>query len=396
MEISSYIYILLQSNGIAIIPGFGIIRYFEHPASIDSNTGILRPPYAEINFQTEYDKDDNLLLEKIKLFEGISKEMAEEKLSIFVNLCNNNLSKDGYLIMENVGKFIKNTDGTINIEPDKKAPLFCKYEGLESIAPIIQEQTKAENRSNANIAEESEEVPDLDRKIISEPKEIIIQYEKKEVVSSSNDDEEINNQEDKELSDDEEINTSLKKNNIIKAIIYLLLSLSLGAFIVTYILNLYMFDKFIQKGVKYIGISPKLHAYFVDSSFIKQHKSDSLLKIQKSIDSINATYTDTSWKDTVKLPYPTKQISNNIETTANPSNPPKYYIISGCFRDLENAQKHIKLLINNGYQAVIAGKTGSGLIRVSYNNGTSTKKEALDLIKQIKDKEQTEPWLIQY
>lgn len=398
MGISSYIYILLQSNGVATIPGFGVFQYIEYPACLEPNTESLRPPYAEIIFRSEHDENDIILIEKLITIEGLSKELALEKISGFVDFCKNKLFNDGFLVVENLGKIYKKPDGTIIIEPDKESPLFSKYEGLETIVPIEKKQSKAKTIKTSETTEDIEKISLVDDKIISEPKEIIIQYEKRDDLETSEIVEDISIKKEENELDEEEIYTSHKKNNLAKALVYIFLSLIMGAIIITYILNLYMFDKYIQEGVKYIGISPKLHAYFVDSTSIKQNKTDSLNKIQKVIDSINNINADTTWKDTVKLPYSKKQdiIGENNEMNAEPSNPPKYYVIAGCFREIENAQKQINILKNEGYQAVIAGKTNSGLLRVCFNNGTDNKIEALDLINKINNKRQTETWLIKY
>lgn len=63
----------------------------------------------------------------------------------------------------------------------------------------------------------------------------------------------------------------------------------------------------------------------------------------------------------------------------------RFYLIAGCFKSEENAQKLIKQLENKGFSPKLLGQTSQGLYRVALNEGYATKDEALQMIIQHSD-----------
>lgn len=73
----------------------------------------------------------------------------------------------------------------------------------------------------------------------------------------------------------------------------------------------------------------------------------------------------------------------------------RYYVIGGCFEKEENAEKFLKLLKNNGFDAEKAGMTKTGQTRISYRSFTE-KQPALTYLKKIKEEENPAAWLLKY
>ena len=63
----------------------------------------------------------------------------------------------------------------------------------------------------------------------------------------------------------------------------------------------------------------------------------------------------------------------------------RFYLIAGCFKSEENAQKLIKQLEKKGFAPKILGQTDQGLYRVALNEGYATKEEALQMRAQHPD-----------
>ena len=61
----------------------------------------------------------------------------------------------------------------------------------------------------------------------------------------------------------------------------------------------------------------------------------------------------------------------------------QYYIIAGCFKEVENANKLLEKLKSEGFAASVVDTTSSGLIRVCFS-GHSSMNEALKSIVKIK------------
>ena len=85
-------------------------------------------------------------------------------------------------------------------------------------------------------------------------------------------------------------------------------------------------------------------------------------------------------------------ISINVTAPEINDNSTYYSVIAGAFRSKRNAEKHLKNLIVNGYQASYTSVNPKGLFRVAYAR-LKTRKEAADLILKIKTSGQ-DAWLL--
>jgi len=102
-------------------------------------------------------------------------------------------------------------------------------------------------------------------------------------------------------------------------------------------------------------------------------------------------------KATFVLPedFPVITIANSISVdskkTVTENESKKYFIISGAFRNKQNAEKKRNELIQSGYQADIIGKNKYNLWMVAYQ-GFSDEQKAREVLKNIKTK-QASAWL---
>lgn len=71
----------------------------------------------------------------------------------------------------------------------------------------------------------------------------------------------------------------------------------------------------------------------------------------------------------------------------------RFYIIGGAFRDEANAEKLLNKLRQKGYSSVYAGRTKTGLLRVSYV-ALNDRMEALSVLEKIQKEEDQGAWLM--
>lgn len=89
-----------------------------------------------------------------------------------------------------------------------------------------------------------------------------------------------------------------------------------------------------------------------------------------------------------------KAVEVNIPTATVVPDQIYYSVIAGSFRSMENAQRKVEDLINEGYPAALADVNPSGLYRVAYGRYES-KKEAINMLYFLKYTLKEEAWYLE-
>ena len=79
---------------------------------------------------------------------------------------------------------------------------------------------------------------------------------------------------------------------------------------------------------------------------------------------------------------------------ATPLDENYYSVIAGSFRSIENAEKKVETLNEEGYTAALAQSSPDGLYRAAYGRFTS-KKEAINLLYYIKYTLKEDAWYLE-
>ena len=132
MKIKEYIKELLITNQGVIIPGMGGFVSEYEPAAFDVNENKFLPPSKKIIFKSEFNYDDNLLIEFISKKEKLSKEEIKSAIKDFVNDCNLKLNKGLTIEFPEIGE-INKSGKSIVFKQSKEANLLSDSYGLQSI-----------------------------------------------------------------------------------------------------------------------------------------------------------------------------------------------------------------------------------------------------------------------
>ena len=92
---------------------------------------------------------------------------------------------------------------------------------------------------------------------------------------------------------------------------------------------------------------------------------------------------------TFVLPNPMAAVDLTLEEKPNA----KYHVVAGAYRSEQNAEKAMKLLVSQGFEAHLLTKNKYGLIPVAFGS-YSNLKEAQNLKLQIKAKDSIDAWLL--
>jgi len=348
MDISVYINFLLKKKDQAIIPGLGIFNLIKTPASFEEKSNTYLPPSSHIEFIQMDEAEDNEIAMLISLYENLTNDEAAEKTGKISAGIRASLDQEGSYSIQDIGKLTKDENGRIIFTPDILSPSANEFYGMPKVET---EKSPAENIKEAAV---------------------VVGNVKKE---------------------QEPPRSPVRTKKIILLVFLSLFFISIAG-CATYIAFNY------NESADFIHKEAALINDFLKKLFSgSMNNADTSIVINKDTNNckevINKSVTDTLAKlvtDTLKYIGGGDVQSYIIE----PGPEKKFYIIAGCFRDLENAGKFIKDLETKNYKPVIAGKTPAGLYRVCYSSGYTSKRDATDEIIKIRLILKNEPWLIEY
>lgn len=333
MNIAGYISKLLYYNDCIIIPGFGGFVTDYAPAKIHPNSHTFLPPSKSILFNSKLTNDDGFLIHFISQEEKISYAEAKMEINYFAEEFKFELGEGNEVVMENVGKFSKSSDGNFSFIPDLTVNYLEESYGLVSfISPPIARKSMHKR---------------LEKKFI----------DRKPVPGSER-----------------------KDRKVYWAYVTIIpLVLIVGWFV---FMNEYNNRNTQQTGVLTLG-DPVIESS--ENVIMPAEKNEPATQPLK-----NSNFSDTA---------PT--LNNDLIKESKDSSIPEksifiqqnYYIIGGAFQFKSNADKLIKTLRNNGYNATHAGINPKGLFLVSYFN-SEDKSEALANLSLIRRDSNPSAWLL--
>ncbi len=144
MNIEKYIESLLYRYNCLIIPDFG--GFLMQPISAQFNPVSYEfiPPAKKLKFNAQLKSDDGLLIHYVMRAEGISFEASGVLIQHMVSSWKNKLKKGRTVILENIGLFCLNNEGSIVFTPFEKVNYAKSSFGL---APVKARYIMREERA---------------------------------------------------------------------------------------------------------------------------------------------------------------------------------------------------------------------------------------------------------
>lgn len=352
MKLDSYIRDLLFEHDCVVIPGFGGFVANYAPARIHPTQHTFEPPSKNILFNKNLTNNDGLLANKIVGVEGCSYQQALINIQMGVDELNANLSESKKIAIEEVGVLYYDIEKNLQFTIANGVNYLVDSFGLPSF------HSSAIKREN------------------------------------------ISQRIEKEFIDRGPIKQEIKKVNYKKVIPYVVLLPIL--FLMVWI----PLKTDLLHQVNYSNLNPFAEK---EQALYKESKSESLPELPKftAKEFIEADDTlkykpyyisdNTTTPITIKLFEAVADSTNTVAKSVLPviqesSSTKQYYIIAGCFREAENANKLLEKLKFEGYAASIVDTTSGGLIRVCFS-GHSTMNDALKSIGKIQASG-TNAWLL--
>jgi len=138
INIVKYIPELLCRHDCVIIPGFGGFIGNYSPATINPVYHTFYPPSKSLLFNIHLKQNDGLLVSFVAQCELVTYERAMELVNIMREEWNLELENSGELIIEKVGKIVKEANGIFQFEQDNTVNYLPEAYGLTSlVSPAI-------------------------------------------------------------------------------------------------------------------------------------------------------------------------------------------------------------------------------------------------------------------
>lgn len=329
MDLVKEIEQLLYFHECVTIPDFGSFLVSKTKAKVDFKKGKFLSPKRKISFNALIKQNDGVLAKYISSNLNISYQNALEVIDKRIKKWSENIKVDT-LIFKNIGEFYLNTENKICFQAYNTKNFSYNFFGLEDFRRL------PINESDLNTIINKE----------TNTKKIIMDNDKKE-----------------NLAFEPESKDPAKKGRFkLVAIITSLIVLSV------------------------IG-------YYFGNDYIQNERIRSTEIAQKKIKNTvqKATY------DIGSIASLELNIKANIETVEDDVDLVEqgdfYSVIAGSFRDERNAEKLLKKLKSEGFDASFAKNSSSGLFRIAYGR-LETKREAYQLLNFVKFTLELDAWYL--
>ncbi len=334
--IEKYISELLYQYDCVIIPGFGGFIGNYSPALIDPIYHTFHPPYKSLLFNINLKQNDGLLASCITQAEHIPFEQAMDIIRMMVMDWNRKLENGQELVIEKVGKIIKETNGILQFEQENAVNYLPEAFGLTTlVSPAIRR-------------------PGMQKKLEKKLEHFI----------------------------NTPSNKPGKLSRTLKWAAILALPVGLAAFLT--FSNLDQIRSFQQNYTGFLLPNSvpviKKSAEFPKNPLLSK---DSIHTFQKIADK----------KQPITPAVVSQSVTPQVKATSSPDLNKQYAIIVGAFRFRENADNLVAKLKEEGYTAGIYDMTTTGLLRVSIGSYTS-RNEAIEQLAVVRMNNCSSAWLL--
>lgn len=146
IELERHIEILLLDNDCVIVPGLGGFVAHHAAARYDDRDNMLLPPMRMLGFNPKLNMNDSLLAQSYVEAYDISYPEALTRISEEVDELMQNIERDGYYELDDIGMLELNADGNYVFSPCESGILTPELYGL---AGVEMEQLQADDASEA-------------------------------------------------------------------------------------------------------------------------------------------------------------------------------------------------------------------------------------------------------
>ena len=337
MNLEQHISRLLLNYDCVIIPGFGGFVGNYQGASVHPTMHLFMPPTKRIVFNRNLKSNDGLLANEIVAADGLNYNEALLMIDKYVQASEKTLNEGKKLTLDKVGNLFYDIEKNLQFEADSSMNYLMESYGLASVQSFpVKRDTVYAGR---------------DLKSMEHPMEQVL----------------------------------IHKNNYSKHLWKAAVVVPLIGLGIWFSINTHVFDR---KNISQDSLNPfnnkvEVLAPNIDKSITPKETSTANTSTEATPAITNENTSENKINEAVIPATPNETLA---AATSN------YFIVAGCFKVLENANKYVESLKAKGFNASISGQTDGGLNRVIYNS-YSTKEEASAALVEIR-KQDANAWLL--
>jgi nucleoid DNA-binding protein len=339
MKIAQYLNELLMQRESVIVPGFGEFKSVTHPPAKSSDSKTIMPPEREVSFNASVKVNDYVLAKYVSEKEGISISKGNDMIKDFVGEIHAQLEDNKTIRIPGIGLLISDGKGGVEFKQEAGDQTDQHAYGL-SAAVVSPQKTSQIPSNKTNIKEEKKS---------SKP-------ERK------------------------------KRRGWLWLLIILLV---IAVAVVWCYFNGDTVNNYWNKATDYFS---KNMTSLVDRDTTN---TEGAMNDSLPIADTLAFYTDTLSQEAAPEELPGEPAEEAEATTAQKGISGNYYVVTGCFSSIDNAERMVQELKKKGYNgALIVDKTTSGLHRVALGAYPSQQEADRAMIKSQSDMELRSAWVL--
>lgn len=355
MSIEKHISELLFEHDCVIVPDFGGFVCNISSASIHPTKHQFQPPFKKITFNRNLRNNDGLLANWISQAESVSYTESNKLIATYVERIKNELNSNKHFLLNNIGSFYTGEENTLLFEQDETVNYLPESFGLSVFNTPAIKREPIERK--------------IEKKLIDK---VIVPFREQGAVVPA-------------------------RKRVSRAL------LASAAVLVIAVLLWIPFQSGLVKNMDYSSLNPfasKAMALYQPSEDAQPDPDNDITKTEvKDLIAMAVAKDTMRYLNIVidgRIPIVVKLKADETAVVKAKRRDSKtrgsYHIVGGAFAVSENAEKLVKKLVKQGYDASIIDKKGNSLRFVSY--GTfSTKAQALQALEKIRAVQQ-DVWLM--
>lgn len=338
-QIVTHLRDLLFMHDCVTIPGLGGFIMHAQPARIDRERGRLFPPARLATFNSKLSHDDGLLTSAIAHEEKLEYGLASEMVTRFVQDTRRQLSEGMPVMLEGIGELYEGYEGNLRFLPKHGASLSSDYFGLEPVTARPLRPSRPQTRGMTR--HEDRKTP-----VFMERQPASVRW-----------------------------------------------TVALTLPVILFLLYGILFPVSMQPIIT--GVA----GLFQDApSLILRQDYSAEPSVPENLAPAPSEMIVISAEEPEQVPlHPSEvKITDPVPSISQPvASGPRFYIIGGCFEQVQNAEKFREQLARQGYPSEEAGVNRLGQIRVSYHS-FSERAAALEYLEEIRNNVNPSAWLLKY
>lgn len=146
MRLESFISDLLYEHDCVVVPGFGGLVANYRSARLNQQTHLIFPPSKHIGFNRHLRNNDGLLVSHIAHLLAIPYKDAQQRIETAVSDWQLSLQKDGRIFWEKIGTFFYDKAGSLQFIPEEQENYLLSSFGLQPVQltpvaiPVVEEK----------------------------------------------------------------------------------------------------------------------------------------------------------------------------------------------------------------------------------------------------------------